>query len=80
MYDELSPEQEKPKTQPVLEIVYRYRDGRPSDRVTFWETNSRRCFSCLNGGRLYYTMSVYVDKVLGDLEQVLKGEKTVSYI
>jgi hypothetical protein len=80
MYDELSPEQEKPKTKPVLEIVYRYRDGRPGDRVTFWETNSRRSLSCLNGGRLYYTMSVYVDKVLSDLEQVLKGEKTVSYI
>ncbi|MDR1654582.1 MAG: DUF4340 domain-containing protein [Treponema sp.] len=80
MYDELSPEQEKPKTKPVLEIVYRYRDGRPGDRVTFWETNSRRSLSCLNGGRLYYTMSVYIDKVLSDLEQVLKGEKTVSYI
>jgi hypothetical protein len=76
----LSPEQEKPKTRPLLEIEYRYRDGKPADRVTFWETNSRRVLSCLNGGRLYYTMSVYVDRVLVDLEKILRGEKTVSYI
>jgi hypothetical protein len=80
VYDEYTGDQIPPGAQPVMEIVYRYRDGHPSDRVSFYESNSRRVFTSLNGGRPFYTYSAYITKVQNDLDQLLEGKKVLPYL
>jgi hypothetical protein len=60
--------------------VYRYRDGRAADTVGFYRAASRRILTSLNRGRPFYTFAVYADKVIADLDRVLKGEKVTSYL
>ncbi|MDR1443540.1 MAG: DUF4340 domain-containing protein, partial [Treponema sp.] len=67
VYDEYTEERIPPGALPVLEIVYRYRNGRTPDRVSFYAAGNRRVLSSLNGRRPFYTYSAYTDQVLGDL-------------
>jgi hypothetical protein len=78
-YDEYA-EAPLPGGPPVLEFRYFYRDPtKAPDRVSFYAAGSRRVLTSLNGGRPFYTYAVYVERVLGDLEKVLRGEKVSSY-
>lgn len=65
---------------PFLEIVYRYRDGKEPDTVSFHAAASRRVLVSLNGGRPFYTLTAYTDKVIADLDQILAGKKVRSYL
>jgi hypothetical protein len=80
IYDEYSDVSPAALSAPFLEIVYHYRDGRAADRVGFYRASSRRVLTSLNRGRPYYTFSAYADKVIADLDLVLKGEKVRSYL
>ncbi|MDR0642186.1 MAG: DUF4340 domain-containing protein [Treponema sp.] len=80
VYDEYTSDKIPPGAQPVMEIVYRYRDGRPPDRVSFYASSSRRVFTSLNGGRPFYTYSAYITKVQNDLDQLLEGKKVLPYL
>ncbi|MDR1025264.1 MAG: DUF4340 domain-containing protein [Treponema sp.] len=80
VYDEYTEERIPPGASPVLEIVYRYRDGRTPDRISFYAAGNRRVLSSLNGRRPFYTYSAYTDKVLIDLDQILAGKKVQSYL
>jgi hypothetical protein len=80
VYDEYTDDRIPPGAQPVMEIVYHYRDGRSADRVSFYESTSRRVFTSLNGGRPFYTYSAYITKVQNDLDQLLEGKKVLPYL
>ncbi|MDR2376686.1 MAG: DUF4340 domain-containing protein [Treponema sp.] len=80
IYDEYSEERIPAGAQPVLEIVYHYRDGQTPDRVSFYASSSRRVLSTLNGRRPFYTYLAYVEWVLNDLDQVLQGKKVQPYL
>jgi hypothetical protein len=80
VYDEYTEERIPPGASPILEIVYRYRDGRTPDRISFYTAGNRRVLSSLNGRRPFYTYSTYTDKVLNDLDQILEGKKVQSYL
>ncbi|MDR1899379.1 MAG: DUF4340 domain-containing protein [Treponema sp.] len=74
-----------PPGKPLLEVVYRYRNGKQPDRVSFYPGdsrpgNSRRVLVSLNGGRPFYTYSAYTDKVTADLALVLAGQKVLPYL
>ncbi|GHT64671.1 hypothetical protein FACS1894110_04790 [Spirochaetia bacterium] len=79
-YDEVSAEKPAPGAKPVLEIIYHYRDGKAADTVSFYSTASRWVLTSFNGGRPFYTFAAYVDKVLGDLDQILAGKRVQSYL
>jgi hypothetical protein len=79
IYDEYAEEQ-IPPGDPLLEIVYRYRDGRPLNRVSFYPASSRRVLTSLNGGRPFYTYSAYTVKVLTDLDRLLEGQRVIPYL
>jgi hypothetical protein len=80
VYDEYTEERIPPGASPILEIVYRYRNGQTPDRVSFYAAGTRRVLSSLNGRRPFYTYSAYTDKVLGDLDQILAGKRVQSYL
>jgi hypothetical protein len=80
VYDEYTDDKIPPGAQPIMEIVYRYRDGRPPNRVSFYESTSRRVFTSLNGGRPFYTYSAYITKVQNDLDRLLAGKKVLPYL
>jgi hypothetical protein len=80
VYDEYTDDKIPPGAQPVMEIVYHYRDGRPANRVSFYESTSRRVFTSLDGGRPFYTYSTYITKVQNDLDQLLEGKKVLPYL
>jgi hypothetical protein len=80
VYDEYTNDTIPPGAEPVMEILYHYRDGRPVNRVSFYESNSRRVFTSLNGGRPFYTYSTYITKVQNDLDQLLEGKKVLPYL
>jgi hypothetical protein len=80
VYDEYTDDRPPPGAQPLMEIVYRYRDGRPPNRVSFYASSSRRVFTSLNGGRPFYTYSAYITKVQHDLDQLLEGKKVLPYL
>jgi hypothetical protein len=80
VYDEYTSDRIPPGAQPLMEIVYRYRDGRSPDRVSFCESTSRRVFTSLNGERPFYTYSAYITKVQNDLDQLLEGKKVLPYL
>jgi hypothetical protein len=80
VYDEYAEETIPAGAQPLLEIVYRYRNGHDSDRVSFYAAGSRRVLTSLNGRRPFYTYSAYTGWVLGDLDRILAGEKVQSYL
>ncbi|MDR2745823.1 MAG: DUF4340 domain-containing protein [Treponema sp.] len=80
VYDEYTDDKIPPGAQPIMEIVYRYRDGRPPNRVSFYASSSRRVFTSLNGGRPFYTYSAYITKVQNDLDQLLEGKKVLPYL
>jgi hypothetical protein len=80
VYDEYTDDTIPPGAEPVMEILYHYRDGRPVNRVSFYESNSRRVFTSLNGGRPFYTYSAYITKVQNDLDQLLEGKKVLPYL
>jgi hypothetical protein len=80
VYDEFTEEKIPPGAQSVMEIVYRYRDGRPLNRVTFYPASSRRVFTSLNGGRPFYTYAAYITKVQADLDRLLEGQKVIPYL
>jgi hypothetical protein len=79
-YDEYSDVSPAALSAPFLEIVYHYRDGRAADAVGFYRASSRRVLTSLNRGRPYYMFSAYADKVIADLDLVLKGEKVRTYL
>jgi hypothetical protein len=81
-YDEEIPEGETiPEgEQTVLQFVYRYRNGQEPDTVSFLPGPARRYLIRLNDGPLYYTQSLYVDRVLEDLPKLVAGEAIDSYI
>jgi hypothetical protein len=80
MYDEYYDKPLQEGAVPVLEIIYRYRDGRPPDRVAFYSATSRRVLTSLNGLRPFYTHAAYVDKVVADCERILEGQKVLPYL
>ncbi|MDR1970980.1 MAG: DUF4340 domain-containing protein [Treponema sp.] len=80
IYDDYAEERIPPGAQPVLEIVYHYRDGRPQDRVSFYASSSRRVLTSLNGGRPFYTYAAYITKVQTDLDRLLEGKKVLPYL
>jgi hypothetical protein len=80
VYDEYTGEKIPPGAQPFLETVYRYRDSRTPDRISFYSTDSRRVFTSLNGGRPFYTFAAYTDKVLKDLEIILQNQNVLPYL
>lgn len=80
MYDEYYDKPLPEGAVPVLEIVYRYRDGRTPDRVAFYPATSRRVLTSLNGRRPFYTYAAYVDKVVADCERILAGQKVLPYL
>jgi hypothetical protein len=65
---------------PVLEIIYRYRNGKAPDTVGFYPATSRRVLTSLNGRRPFYTYAAYVDKVIADCERILGGQRVVPYL
>jgi hypothetical protein len=79
-YDEYAEVSVPAGAQPVLEIVYHYRNGQASDRISFYAAGSRRVLTSLNGRRPFYTYSAYVDWVFNDLDQILQGKKVQSYL
>jgi hypothetical protein len=80
IYDEYTDDKIPPGAQPIMEIVYRYRDGRQPNRVSFYASSSRRVLTSLNGGRPFYTYSAYITKVQHDLDQLLEGKKVLPYL
>jgi hypothetical protein len=80
IYEEYTEEKIPAGTRPFLETVYHYRDGRPSDRVSFYASASRRVLTSLNGRRPFYTFSAYTDKVLADLDRILEGKRVIPYL
>ncbi|MDR0624234.1 MAG: DUF4340 domain-containing protein [Treponema sp.] len=80
MYDEYADVSPASLASPFLEIVYRYRDSRAADTVGFYRAASRRILTSLNRGRPFYTFAAYADKVVADLDLVLKGEKVRPYL
>ena len=80
-YDEYNDIPVNTLTSPFLEIVYRYRDSSlRADTVSFYETSSRRVLTSLNNGRAHFTLSVYTDKLLSDLQLILAGERIRAYL
>jgi hypothetical protein len=80
MYNEYADVSPSSLSAPFLEIEYRYRDGRAADTVGFYRAASRRILTSLNRGRPFYTFSAYADKVIADLDLVLRGERVMSYL
>ncbi|MDR2177187.1 MAG: DUF4340 domain-containing protein [Treponema sp.] len=80
IYDEYAEEKIPPGAAPVLEIVYHYRSGQTSDRVSFYPAGSRRVLSSLNGRRPFYTYEAYVEWVVNGLDSILQGKKVQSYL
>jgi hypothetical protein len=80
IYDEYTEEKIPSGTQPLMEIVYQYRDGRPLNRVSFYPASSRRVLTSLNGGRPFYTYAAYITKVQTDLDRLLEGQKVLPYL
>jgi hypothetical protein len=80
MYQEYTEEKISAGALPFLETVYRYRDGRPPDRVSFYAAASRRVLVSLNGRRPFYAFSAYTDKVLSDLDRILEGKRVLPYL
>jgi hypothetical protein len=80
VYDEYTEESIPPGAQPILEIVYRYRNSENPDRISFYAAGSRRVLTSLNGRRPFCTYSAYTGWVLGDLDRILAGEKVQSYL
>ncbi|MDR0399534.1 MAG: DUF4340 domain-containing protein [Treponema sp.] len=80
IYDEYTEEKIPSGAQPIMEIVYHYRDGRPLNRVSFYSAPSRRVLTSLDGGRPFYTYSAYITKVQADLERLLEGQKVMPYL
>ncbi|MDR3191584.1 MAG: DUF4340 domain-containing protein [Treponema sp.] len=79
-YDEYTTETLPPGAAPFLEIRYHYRSGSPADTVSFYATGSRRVLVSFNGAKPFYTLSVYTDRVLADLDSLLAGNKVMPYI
>jgi hypothetical protein len=80
-YDEYYDGPAPSDAEPLLEIVYNYRDDRQSDRVAFYSAGtSRRVFTRVNGNRPFYTYSAYVDKVIADIVLIVRGEKVTAYL
>lgn len=70
----------EPTGEPVLRYTYRYRDsGKASDIVQFYPGPSRRAFIKLGTGTLFFTQSVYVDRVLEDIVKIAMGQDVKSY-
>jgi hypothetical protein len=65
---------------PILEIIYRYRDGKTPDTVAFYPATSRRVLTSLNGRRPFYTYAAFVDKVVADCERILAGNRVLPYL
>ncbi|MDR0759467.1 MAG: DUF4340 domain-containing protein [Treponema sp.] len=65
---------------PVLEIIYRYRNGKAPDTVAFYPATSRRVLTSLNSRRPFYTYAAYVDKVMADCEHILAGQRVLPYL
>jgi len=68
-----------PDNIPILEIEYQYRGGAPADTVRFFPGPVRRAIISVNGGKSFYTVSSYVDRVLEDAVKVANGEEVKSF-
>jgi hypothetical protein len=79
MYEEYGEVPVSSLSNPFVEISYHYRDGSPPDNVSFYSTESRRVLVSLNGGRPFFTLSVYTDKIQSDLDQILSGKRVQTY-
>jgi hypothetical protein len=79
-YDEYTSETIPAGAKPFLEIRYHYRNETPPDTVSFYATGSRRVLTSFNGGKPFYTHSVYTDRVLADLGSLLAGNRVMPYI
>ena len=64
---------------PILEIEYLYRDGADADTVRFYPGPVRRAVISVNGGKFFYTISAYVDRVLEDVQKLINGEEVRSF-
>ncbi|MDR2135270.1 MAG: DUF4340 domain-containing protein [Treponema sp.] len=80
IYDEYAEEKIPAASAPVLEIVYHYRNGQTTDRVSFYPAGSRRVLSSLNGRRPFYTYEAYVEWVFNGLDSILQGKKVQPYL
>lgn len=63
----------------LLQYTYHYRDNSSPDIVRFYQGPARKVIVTLNDGPEYYTQSIYVDRVLEDLQKVLSGIDVKSY-
>ena len=80
-YDEYNDVPVNTSAFPFLEIIYNYRDRtKNADTVSFFSTDSRRVLTSLNSGRAHYTLSIYTDQLLSDLDRVLSGERIRSFL
>ena len=78
---EAIPEEPMPSDAPILiQFVYHYRDGRPSDTITIYEGAARRVFVQLNDETPMLGLSSFVDHLLRSIESFLNGEQVVSYM
>lgn len=66
------------KTDPLLSITYRWTNGE-EHTVTFTEGPVRRALVALDSGQVYTTPSTYVDRVIDDLDKVIRGETVTVY-
>jgi len=77
---EALPEEPKPADAPIiLQFIYHYRDGRPSDVVTIYEGAARRVFVQLNDETPMLGLSSFVDHLFRSIERFLDGEQVVGY-
>jgi hypothetical protein len=79
-YDEYTSESIPAGVKPFLEIRYHYRSETPADTISFYTTGSRRVLTSFNGGKPFYTHSIYTDRVLADLDSLLAGNRVMPYI
>ena len=61
----------------VMQFIYEYRDGRPSDVVSFYEGAARRLFVQLNDGPPMLGLTVYLDLVVANIGRFLAGEPVI---
>ena len=77
---EAIPEEPMPANTPILiQFIYHYRDGRPSDTVTIYEGAARRVFVQLNDETPMLGLSSFVDHLMRSIEAFLNGEEVVGY-
>jgi hypothetical protein len=66
--------------QPLVQIEYRFDDGKSPQTLSFYPGPVRRAVMSANNGTPYYTTQIYVDRVIADVKKVAAGETVKSYM